>query len=130
MPYVRRFTEYNKNKAYPELIEISINQKYIDAVNYKPALSESSQCLEFLHYFCSRNLLNILTMKKPQQINFNDGNLVDTPYFSFCWDCLRNKNGKVISRKFSIWHQDCIENGNFYSEYYATFEVNSSNRLP
>ena len=124
MPYIRRLTVYNKAKVFPEIIEISINQKYIDAVNYTPTFSDVMQRLKWLWYFRPEHFLDFHTINFLTKINLNDCAISNTPDNSFFYDCLKDEHGKVVSKEFNIWHQNWIENGNLYFEYFVSFVMN------
>ena len=127
MPYMRRKTVYNKNKSFPELIEMSINQKYIDVVNYTPTFRDGSEGLKWVQYFRTKHLLKFHMMKIDAKFKFSDSSIVDTPDFTFCMDCQKNEEGKTVSKRLDVWHQSWVEDGIFYSEYYSTFRIKKEN---
>ena len=127
MPYMRRKTVYNINKSFPELVEMSINQKYLDVVNYTPTFRDDSEGLKWVKYFRTKHLLDFNIQKINTKFKFSDSNIVDTFDFSFCMDCQKNEQGRTVSSRCNIWHQCWVEDGIFYAEYYSTFVINDEN---
>ena len=121
---MRKLVVYSKNKDFPEITEMSINQKYIDTVNYRPTFRDGIQGFKWLQCFSSNYLLTFHLMRIQAESNFNNGSTITEPDFSFSWNCLKNEQGKVVSKRCNNWQQCWIENNNFYFEYYATFVIN------
>ena len=124
VPYIRRLVVYYNNKDFPEVTEMSINQKYIDTVNYKPTFSDGMQGFKWLQYFSSKYWLAFHILRIQVESNFNNGNTITEPDFSFGWSCLKNEQGIAVDKMCTHWQQCWIENNNFYFEYYVTFDIN------
>ena len=123
-PFMRRLVVYNTSKVFPELIEGSVNQMFFDAVNYTPTFGDGMQGLKWIKYFGSKILLRIQSMRMRSKASSNSDIIVKTPEFILTSSCLKNEQGKIISKRCNLWHQCWVENNNFYSETYASFSIN------
>ena len=123
MPYFRRLNVYNINRVFPELIEMSVNQQYMDAVNCTPTFNDSMQGFKFLSYIKTKHVLNFQLMRTKAKLNFKNGVTKDEPDFSFGMDCLQNKKGRIICKRLDIYTQGWIENDCFFVEYYGSFAM-------
>ena len=122
MPFVRRLVVHSHNKVFPELTEMSINQEFIDTVNYTQTFRDSEEGFKWVKYYKIKFALKHYI--KRMQTKFMFGTIVNTPDFSLQTSCLKNEQGKVVSKRFNIWSQCWIENNNYYSETYASFILN------
>ena len=124
MPYIHRLSVYNKHKVFPELIEMSVNQKYFDAVNYTPSFRDGMQGFKWATYCRTKHVLEFHIDRIITKLNFKRELIAHEPEFSFCKSCLKNEQGKVVSKRCNVWYQGWIQDNNFYSEYYMSFVLN------
>ena len=122
MPYIRRLNAYHKNGSY-ELKDMSINQKYIDVVNYTPTYQDGMQALKWLYYFRSKNWVNQHLCRLRTGLTESQDYIKYTHDVKFEYDIQKNEQGEVVSNCCSIWKQAWIENGTFYSEHYCSFFI-------
>ena len=119
-PYFRKVVKYNVANGFPSLTKQSMNQKFADIINYTPTFQDGMQGLSFFLCFQSKDWLQIhleSLKKKFIKTVFEKSK----PDVEMNIECLKNTEGKLVSKKLNIWHQGWIENGEYYSEYFLCF---------